>query len=87
MLYWPSTRFRRKVGECKNPLIRSQHMFHLLRLKNRTPEKQRWQTSPLTSHFLTHTSPSFPYTKGKQIFFRDAAPKSMSPQHQSRLSL
>lgn len=46
VLYWLNTRFRRKVGECKNPLIRSQHIFHVLRLKNRMPEKQRWQTGP-----------------------------------------
>lgn len=87
VLYWLNTRFRRKVGECKNPLIRSQHIFHVLRLKNRMPEKQRWQMSP--SYKASPHNRLFPafLTLRENRFFRDAAPKLMSPQYQPRLSL
>lgn len=71
-----TTRFRRKVGESKYPLIRPLNMFHLLRLEDTRKTEEADQTSP---HHRLY--PALPY-QGKKQGFPDADPAPELTSHQ-----
>lgn len=82
MLWWLITRVRTKVGECKNPLIRSLHALHLLRPEDaRQTEVADQPVSPgISSQQALFTQLAYTGEKKTGFSKTDAAPKTRSHQ-------